>query len=281
MLAKKRVIAAAVAACLQGNVGAAIAQTRDEVQLPGVKVRTGSEYETAAGPVAGYIATRAATASKTDTSLIETPQSISVITRDRMDAQKVNSASEALLYTPGVSGTVRDERTDFFVIRGFDAATCRDGLPIGSSGPALPRFDIYGAERIEVLHGPASVLYGQNSPGGMANIITKRPTAEKLREIELQAGNFNPAQGAFDMGGPVDGDDMRLYRLTGLARDSKTSVDFVRDDRIFIAPAFTWRASGIPARAGGAISARDGDTVLVAGRLRPAVVSSAAIRAPD
>jgi iron complex outermembrane receptor protein len=192
----------------------------------------------------GYRVESATTGAKTDTPLIETPQSISVITRERLDDQKVDSVSEALLYTPGVSGTDRDERTDFFVIRGFDPTETglyRDGLQLKSSGPALFRFDSHGVEKIEVLRGPASVLYGQMNPGGLVNIVTKRPTAEPLRNIELEGGRFGRLQGSFDLGGPIDREKTLLYRLVGRGRDSDSYVDFVKDDRVFIAPALTWR----------------------------------------
>lgn len=212
----------------------------EEQRLPEVRVQAESSVETAFGPVDGYMARRASSGTKTDTVLIETPRSISVVTRDRMDAQAVASISEAILYLPGVTGAVRDERTDFFLLRGFDAAVYRDGLKIQSSALALPRFEPFGAERAELLRGPASVLYGQNSPGGLVNIVSKRPVSAQLRSLELQIGNFDRLQGALDFGGPVDSDKTLFYRLTALARDSETFVDFVGDDRVFIAPALTW-----------------------------------------
>lgn len=202
--------------------------------------------ESAHGPVDGYVAKRGTTGAKTDTPLIETPQSISVITRDRLENQNTSSISEALRYTPGVIGEVfgNDSRVDFLQYRGFDESgvgVFRDGLQVRSSGFAESQQDLYGAQRSEVLRGPASVLYGQSPLGGVVNIVTKRPTFEPFREIIFEAGNFDHYEGKFDVGGPIADSDKFFFRLTGLARESNTQLGFVEDDRIYIAPALTLR----------------------------------------
>ncbi|MDQ3773505.1 MAG: TonB-dependent siderophore receptor [Pseudomonadota bacterium] len=198
----------------------------------------------------GYVATQSTTATKTDSPLIETPQSISVITSDRLEAQDADSLSEALRYTPGIQAEPFgfEPRFTFFNIRGFDATTTglyRDGLQLRNPGFAGSfSLEPYGAERIEVPRGPASVLYGQGSPGGLVNFVSKRPAAKPFAEVEFETGNFNRLQGAFDLSGPITRDGTFLGRLTGLARDSDTQVDFIEDDRVFVAPSFTWRPSG-------------------------------------
>ena len=203
--------------------------------------------ENAWGPVDGYVAGRSATGSKTDTPLIETPQSVSIVTADQMAAQDVDSLGGALRYVPGVSGEMwgNDTRGSGLQIRGFDVwdeVFYKDGLRLkGSDFASFLSLDPYGAERIEVLHGPASVLYGQNSPGGIINYVSKRPTGETFREVEVSAGSFDRYQGQFDMGGVVDEAGVLSYRLTGLFRDGDTGVDFVNDDRIFIAPSLKWQ----------------------------------------
>ena len=186
------------------------------------------------------------TGSKTDTPIIETPQSISVITADQMDAQAAGSLGESFRYTPGITaeqwGT--DMRGYGIKIRGFDAndnSFYKDGLQLqGTNYVSFMTLDTYGAERLELLRGPASVLYGQNGPGGLINYVTKRPTAEPLHEVEVGAGTFDRFEGKFDLSGPITEDGALLYRVTGLARDSDTQIDYVDDDRIFIAPALTW-----------------------------------------
>jgi len=197
----------------------------------------------------GYVATQSTTGTKTDTPLIETPQSISVITRGQLEAQNVNSLAEVLRYTPGIQGETFgfEPRVTQLRIRGLDAATTglyRDGLQLRNPGFAIGySLEPYGAERIEVLRGPASVLYGQGSPGGLVNYVSKRPTRQPLHEVEFEAGNFDRLQGKFDLSAPIDEAGVFSYRLTGLVRDSDTQVDFVKDNRIYIAPGFTWRPS--------------------------------------
>jgi iron complex outermembrane recepter protein len=201
--------------------------------------------ETAYGPVDGYVATRTATGTKTDTPLIEIPQAISVVTRQQMDDRNVQNLNEALRYTAGVqAGDTADTTTESFSIRGFTTpylSVYRDGLREMFRG-----FDSvtepYGLERIEVLKGPASVLFGQGMPGGIVNLVTKRPTDVDLREVQFQAGSFDRYQAAFDFSGRAPNTDNVLYRLTFLGRDSDTQVDYVPDDRVYLAPSLTFRS---------------------------------------
>jgi iron complex outermembrane recepter protein len=203
--------------------------------------------ETATGPVAGYVATRSAAGTKTDTPLLETPQSISVVSREQMRDQAVQTFSEALRYTPGVvaeeyGGTYWVEQ---YMVRGFsNSFPYLDGLTTNSRYTLLaPTIDPYGLERTEVLRGPASVLYGQNVPGGLVNLVSKRPSDTPINEVQIQAGDPAGAQTAFDFSGPIDKDGTLLYRLTGLARSYDTQIDNVDAKRYFIAPAFTWKPS--------------------------------------
>lgn len=220
----------------------AAAPAAGSVALPPIEVSGAAP--TATAPVQGYVAPVAASGTKTDTPLIETPQSITVITRDRIDAQAARSVEEALRYTPGVTAELSgfDPRFDGVRIRGFDARPSQylDGLRLlRQFGPTS--IEQYGLERIEVVRGPASVLYGQTVPGGLIDLVSKRPTRTPFGEVNLSAGSHNRFQGAFDLGGPVNADGTVLYRLTGLIRDSDTQIDHVRDNRYFIAPAVTWQ----------------------------------------
>lgn len=206
----------------------------------------GSQAETGRGPVAGYVATQSVTGSKTDTPLLETPQSVSVVTKDQIVDQQAQSVVEALRYVPGVSLDAFSANTffDSVKIRGFDAPRYLDGLrlPVDPGTQfAYPKIETYGLERLEVLKGPSSGLYGQTDPGGLLNMISKRPTAAPRYEVEGQFGSFDRYQGAFDIAGPVDKAGEFLYRLVGLARKSDSQIDFVQDNKVFIAPSFTWR----------------------------------------
>lgn len=201
--------------------------------------------ERANGPVVGYSARQSATGTKTDTPLLETPQSISVITKDQIKDQGAQTVQDALQYTPGVSlqGYGANAFFDGFKIRGFDAPQYLDGLRLPKDGLqfAMPKIETYGLERLEVLKGPSSGLYGQIDPGGFINMISKRPTATPHYDVEGTFGSFNRIQGAFDIGGPIDRNGEFLYRVVGLARQSDTQTDFVQDNKLFIAPSFTWR----------------------------------------
>lgn len=203
--------------------------------------------ENPTGQVQGPVATRSTSASKTDSAIKEIPQSMSVITRHEMDNRKTDTLAEALSYTPGVIGQPGgfSRVGDDFVIRGFNVGSgtggiLRDGMKLQGSvydGGIEP----YGLERVEVVKGATSVLYGQLSPGGLINTITKRPTDTPLHEVNVEYGSHARKQYSFDLGGPLDDAGQFSYRLTGLWRDSGTQTTDADDDRRYIAPAFTWR----------------------------------------
>jgi iron complex outermembrane receptor protein len=203
--------------------------------------------QSAWGPIDGFVATNSPTGTKTDTPIIETPQSISVVTRDQMTAQGAQTVQEALRYAPGVFadyyGPQSFARDGFVRSRGFFLDEYLDGLKVGqvSQSNSFSWIDPYLIERIEVLKGPSAILYGQVAPGGIVNLISKRPTAVPFREIQFQTGSWDRAQGAFDVGGPIDAAGHFLYRVTGLMRDADTQVDLTKDQRAAIAPALTWR----------------------------------------
>ena len=222
-------------------------ETDAEQMLAPITVEASGESST--DPVEGFVAVESSSATKTDTPLLETPQAISVITSDRLEIQDADTFSEALRYTPGIQSEPFgfEPRFTFLRIRGFDATTTglyRDGLQLRNPNFAGAfSLEPYGAERIEVPRGPASVLYGQGSPGGLVNFVSKRPTTKPLREVELEISNFDRYEAKFDFSGPLDEAGVFSYRLTGLARDGETQVDFIEDDRLFIAPALTVRFS--------------------------------------
>ncbi|MFJ3460294.1 TonB-dependent siderophore receptor [Achromobacter spanius] len=201
------------------------------------------------GPVDGFVAGYSMTGTKTDTPLIETPQSISVVTRDQMTWQAIQKTEQALRYEAGVRAELADDlRHQNITVRGFSVAASNQGIYL--DGLALATryygsYDVnpYALERVEVLRGPASLLYGQNQPGGIVNQVSKRPTETPLHEVEFTTGDPGRAQLGFDFSGPVTEDGQWLYRLTGQGRNADTEVDTVRDKRAFIAPSFTWQPS--------------------------------------
>ncbi|WP_341916299.1 TonB-dependent siderophore receptor [Polaromonas sp. YR568] len=218
-----------------------MAQLAGAQTLPSITVKEEAARETATSPVSGFIARRAATATKTDTPLIETPQAISVVTRDQMEAQGAQTLRDTTAYSAGVASSFFDSRGDAFKFRGTDPVQYLDGLQRTYNFYNTTRPDPYTLERVELLRGPSSVLYGQGSVGGVLNLVSKRPLAETQREVQLQAGNNGRRQLAADFTGPLDSEGKWLYRLVAIGRDSGTQVDHVSDDRMLVAPSLTWQ----------------------------------------
>lgn len=217
---------------------------------PKPAAEAGAAKETARGPVRGVLAHRSATGSKTDVSILETPQSITVVTKDQMAAQGVRTVAEALRYEPGVVSESRvGDRFDNVFIRGFGGFGANanylhfwDGLRLPRAiSYAMPSVDPYLLERVEVLRGPASVLYGQNNLGGMINLISKSPTSTPQGEVMTRFGDHNRIEGGFDVSGPLSNDGKLLYRLVGLGRKADTEVNYTTTERELIAPMVTWR----------------------------------------
>lgn len=196
-------------------------------------------------PEKGYVAQTSTTASRTNESILATPQSVSVITRSEMDDRNVQSTTQALQYTPGVyaSTSAISSRFDYFNIRGFDSTlngTLLDGLR-STTQQSYVRYEPYGLEQLEVLRGPNGFLYGAGSPGGIINAISKRPTLNAQHEVAIQTGSHGRMQGQFDSSGPLNDDKTLLYRVVGVGRDSNTQFNNVPDDTLYLAPSLTWR----------------------------------------
>ncbi|MCV2885674.1 TonB-dependent siderophore receptor [Aestuariibacter sp. AA17] len=181
---------------------------------------------------------------KSDTPIMETARSVSIETFDSYMAKGALSLDDALTYSSGVTAETFgfSTRGDFIQIRGFDAPEYRDGMQSLSGNYNNTRPEIYTLEQVEVLKGPASVLFGPGSPGGLVNIVTKRPTALGTNEVMLEAGSFGRGQIATDLHF-ASGDEKLLGRFVGLYRESDTQIDEINDDSLVIAPSFTYQFS--------------------------------------
>lgn len=204
--------------------------------------------ESAWGPAATIAARQSATGTKTDTPIQKVPQSISVVTAEEMALHQPKSVKEALSYTPGVSvGTRGASNTyDHLIIRGFAAEgqsqnNYLNGLKLQGNFYNDAVIDPYMLERAEIMRGPVSVLYGKSSPGGLLNMVSKRPTTEPLKEVQFKAGTDSLFQTGFDFSDALDDDGVYSYRLTGLARSANAQQKGSEEQRYAIAPAFTWR----------------------------------------
>jgi len=195
----------------------------------------------------GYVATGGAAASKSDTPLIRNPSSISVVTHDQIVDQGVQSVAQALRYTPGIVAEQRGINTDsleYIYSRGFQAETYMDNLRLPAAGQAgfnMTSRDTYLIDHIESIRGPASILFGQTPPGGIVNVVTKKPLDTPYNEVFVQTGNYGRAQVGFDFSGPLNNEKTLLYRVTGIGLNTATQTDFVDQQRVAIAPSLTWK----------------------------------------
>ncbi|MFB0610960.1 TonB-dependent siderophore receptor [Aurantiacibacter poecillastricola] len=185
-------------------------------------------------------------ATKSDTPIVEVARSISIETAEDFEDKGFQTLDDALTYMAGVTAEPFgfSTRGDFSQVRGLDAPEYRDNLQFLFGFYNNPRPDLYTLEQVEVLKGPASVLYGAASPGGIINVVTKRPFNETAGEIRAEYGSFDRKQIAGDFNLAVPGaEDEVMFRFVGLYRDAGTQIDEVEDDKLVIAPAVTLRPS--------------------------------------
>jgi len=193
-----------------------------------------------------YVDVTGNTATKTGTAAIDTPAAVSVVTEKELTDRNVQNLQQAVAYTSSVSTDEfgSDDRYDYYRIRGFDQTTLgtyRDGLPARIPGwYTASRVEPYGLERLDVLKGSTSSLFGLNSPGGLVNAITKRPPETPLHEAYVTIGNKDHYEVGTDIGGPLDKSGVWSYRVTTKVQKASGDFDDTRDDRLYIAPALTY-----------------------------------------
>jgi len=179
-----------------------------------------------------------ATALKVNAPTIETPRAVSTVGREELDERNVQRLDEAFRYRSGVlSGHYgADNDTDWFKVRGFDQATYQDGLRIYRTGYYQWLPEPYGLQSVDVFKGPASILYGEAPAGGLVNAVSKRPTAERRGEVNLQVGNRHHRQLGIDTSGPLtESGDVR-YRMVGMAKQRDGDLDNTENERYYFAP---------------------------------------------
>ncbi|MBK4215117.1 TonB-dependent siderophore receptor [Paracoccus caeni] len=187
----------------------------------------------------------ATTGTKTATPVAEVPQAISVVPRAQFEAQSADLVTEALRYAPGILSESNgyDIRYDWYWVRGQAASGMwQDGLQLPSdpSSYANPAIDPYTLERVELIKGPASVLYGQTVPGGLVNLVSKRPEWQASRSVNVKTSSYGGLQTGIDLTGPVAGRSDLAYRLTGLYHNMGSQVDQERSRHLTFAPSLTW-----------------------------------------
>ncbi|CCJ75307.1 ferrichrome porin FhuA [Cronobacter muytjensii] len=241
-------LAVLVATACSGFAASAIAADNGQKEETITVSASAAAQESAWGPAPTIAAKRSATATKTDTPIEKTPQSVSVVTREEMDIHQSQSVKEALGYTPGVVVSNRGASTtyDFVSIRGFTSVGLSqnnylDGMKLQGNFYNDAVIDPYMLERVELMRGPTSVLYGKSNPGGIIAMVSKRPTTEPLREVQFKMGTDNLYQTGFDFSDAIDDNGEFSYRLTGVARSNDQQQVNAKQKRYAIAPSFTWR----------------------------------------
>ncbi|WP_455924858.1 TonB-dependent siderophore receptor [Pseudomonas putida] len=216
------------------------------IQLETTQI-SGSAFggDPSAGAATGYVVRQAPGITKSTVPLIENPQSVSVVTRQQMDRQDTQTLSEALRYSAGVNAEPygADNRNDYIYIRGFDQSNdglFLDGLNLLNRNYGMWRVDPYSLESVELVRGPSSVLFGQSAPGGLVNMVSKRPTLQTLREVKIEYGSDDRKVGSFDVSGKLDDQGRLLGRLTAQVKDGGTQIDHVDEQSWFVAPSLTW-----------------------------------------
>ena len=185
------------------------------------------------------IVTSTTVGTRTETDLQEVPQSVQIIPQETLEQRKINNFTEALRNVPGIVSITDTNNFSLINIRGFRADYRRNGLRnvvFGDSGEQTAN-----VERLEILKGPASVLYGQGSFGGTVNIITKQPTDDHFYKVDAAIGNFDLYRGAIDLSGPLNESKNLKYRLNIAAETEGSFVDFIDRDRFLIAPVISWQ----------------------------------------
>ncbi|WP_051228757.1 TonB-dependent siderophore receptor [Pleomorphomonas oryzae] len=218
------------------------AAAQSSTDLEPIVVETG----TGDNPAKSIVSGSAQSTSKSDTPILKSANSVSVVTEKEIETRAAQSMQAVVSYTSGVSVDEfgSDDRYDYYRIRGFDQTalgTYRDGLP--ARIPAwytAARLEPYGLERVEVLKGSTSTLFGLNGPGGLINAVTKKPTKTPFGEVYTTLGTDNHVETGLDIGGPFSPDSPWAYRITVKGQKADGSYDYSKDDRLYVAPALTY-----------------------------------------
>lgn len=226
---------------------ASIADAEEAIVLPPVTVE--GDGERASNET--IVVRRDSAATKTETPLIETPQSVDVISRKQLDDQNPQTVAGALQYTAGVFTPDATNRFDGLFLRGFGGFGTSTTFVGFLDGLRLPRGQAFGQfqidpfllERIDVLKGPSAVLYGQVSPGGLVNMVSRQPSAVPYNELRVEAGSYGRLQAGLTTQGAFDEAGIWQYSLSAIGRTSGTQYDDVDEQRLGVAPSLTWQPS--------------------------------------
>ncbi|WP_144732552.1 TonB-dependent siderophore receptor [Acinetobacter oleivorans] len=206
--------------------------------LPTISIQAQKE------PTSPYVATKATSALKSDAPLFKTAQSVSVVTREQLDQKQARTLADALEGVAGVeAGKLGRRGWDDFVIRGQTSSDSVyvDGLRVGQSSPTPSvAAEISGMDQVQVLKGPASINFGLVAPGGMVNLVTKRPEAENFARASMTYGSYNLKEGTFDLNYSPNNSEKGAFRLNGRIADQDDPTDYVYFKNYYISPSYNF-----------------------------------------
>jgi len=218
----------------------------DAATLAPMTVTGSAEYDSTDPYNPNYNRTIASTATKLDTPIIETPYSVTVVPQQVLKDKQVIRVEDAITSVAGVqSSWTNGGQSDVFMMRGFqNTSLYRDGFLLPSAlGGGTTKRQTANLEQIEVLKGPGSILFGRNEPGGVINLVTKRPQATPYHSIQQQFGSYDFYRTLVDSTGAITSDDKLLYRVNLSYENANSFRDFVKTDSVFFAPSLTWNIS--------------------------------------
>lgn len=219
---------------------------QDPTALPAVNVIGKTVYGNQDPYNPDYVRPNASTATKTDTPIMETPYSVTLVPQQVLKDKQVIRIEDAITSVAGVqSSWTNGGESDVFIMRGFQNTNIyRDGFLLPSAlGGGTSKRQVANLEQIEVLKGAGSILYGRSEPGGVINLVTKRPQATSYHSIQQQFGSYAFYRTSLDSTGAITDDDSLLYRVNFSYENAGSFRDFVKKDDVFIAPSFTWNIS--------------------------------------
>lgn len=180
-----------------------------------------------------------ASALKVDTPTQETAKSVTVIERDELDQHNVQKLDEALRYTPGYTSPYgADNDAEWMFVRGFEPSVYLDGNRLYKEGFFAWTVEPFGLERVELVKGPSSVLYGESMPGGIANVVQKKPTDGAQHSVSLSVGNKNYQQLGVDIADWANQDGSQRYRLVAMVNQKEGELDGIESQRVYVAPSY-------------------------------------------
>lgn len=209
----------------------------ETIRLSPVTIKAGASVDDDANSI---VARELWVGGKVATSILDTPASVSVITSKEIAERNAATVEEVLQYSPGVVTDYygSDDRNDYYLVRGYQATTYRDGLTLGSMRGV--REEPFAYERVEVIRGANSTLFGMADPGGSVNFVTKVPRFERFGEAQLTYGSFNHKEVAVDFGDVLNAEGTLAWRFTAKVQNSDLEYDHSRDDETFLMAGLGW-----------------------------------------